>query len=105
MERWTSGRRIPFRVAPLHDILPFYGDGRRSVAGTARELGGAGRWVGRCPVIGARKTRGQILPDDRNYAIGRWRSGPAQLAMLSAGSDLANPSTQNVRTNIFDKKN
>ena len=32
------------------------GDGRRSVAGTARGPGEAGEWGGPCPVVGARKT-------------------------------------------------
>ena len=70
--RWAPGVKTPVRVAPaLDSVLAPGGDARRSVAGAARGQGEASEWGAPClPVVGERKTLGQVLPDG-NCAIGR----------------------------------
>ena len=70
------------------------------VAGTAQRPESVSGRRGPCPVYRARETFGQnsvIALELRDRVVG---SGPAQQAMLSEGSDPANPPKQTFELNL-----
>ena len=77
-------------------------DGVRSVAEAVLMPGDVSERGGPCPAMWARKTFDLNSAITRNCPVGWWGPGPAQQAMLSAGSDLRNPPNQRfeVRTNL-----
>ena len=51
--------------------------------------------------VGTLNLRFLILPIARNIPIGRWGTGPALQALLTAGSVLVNPSIQRYGLNVY----